>query len=199
MTRKSNLIACHKGLVSKEKFDLVFPSQLDKKWINDQNKPSNEKIKLLYVGRIKKEKGVFSLMKLLQEISQNIELSIVGKRDNGNLSYKNLNILGSGFDADSLIKIYDNHNIFILPSFTEAHPQVLDESLARLRPVIIFEDIRHVVKDKIGVFVSERNSKSLLEKINYIMKNYEYIQNDMRKNKLPNKEDFIKNLVKILN
>ena len=37
--------------------------------------------------------------------------------------------------------MYDAHNIFILPSFTEAHPKVVDESLARMRPVIIFEDV----------------------------------------------------------
>ena len=41
----------------------------------------------------------------------------------------------------------------ILPSFTEAHPYVVDESLARKRPVIIFEDIAYIVKDKKGIFV----------------------------------------------
>ena len=50
----------------------------------------------------------------------------------------------------SLIKIYDNHNIFILPSFTEAHPKVIDESLARLRPVIIFEEIKHIIQNRKG-------------------------------------------------
>ena len=47
-----------------------------------------------------------------------------------------------------LIKYYDDHNIFILPSFTEGYPMVLLESLARRRPVIVFEDIKHVVGDK---------------------------------------------------
>ena len=34
---------------------------------------------------------------------------------------------------------------------------VLLEALARRRPVIIFEDIRHVAENKKGVFVSKRN------------------------------------------
>ena len=48
----------------------------------------------------------------------------------------------------------------ILPSFTEAHPYVVDESLARKRPVIIFEDIAYIVKDKKGIFVSKRDTNS---------------------------------------
>ena len=52
-----------------------------------------------------------------------------------------------------LIKYYDDHNIFILPSFTEGHPMALLESLARRRPVVIFEDIDHVIEKKKGIFV----------------------------------------------
>ena len=51
-------------------------------------------------------------------------------------------------ETNALINCYDNHNIFILPSFTEAHPKVIDESLARSRPVIIFEEIKHIIQNK---------------------------------------------------
>ena len=67
------------------------------------------------------------------------------------------------YKNDSIIEIYDNHNIFILPSFTEGHPQVLDEALSRLRPVIIFDDISHVVGNREGIFIAKRNAKSLTE------------------------------------
>ena len=53
---------------------------------------------------------------------------------------------------------------------------MLDESLARLRPVIIFPEISHVMRDRSGVFIAERNSNSLAEKIKYIMNNYVSIQ-----------------------
>ena len=46
---------------------------------------------------------------------------------------------------NNMIKFYDNSNIFILPSFTEGHPMVLLESLARLRPVIIFNEINILI------------------------------------------------------
>ena len=85
-----------------------------------------------------------------------------------------------------------------MPSFTEAHPKVIDESLARARPVIIFEEIKHVIQNKKGVFVSERNFKSLLETINFIIKNYSAIQKDMISNQLPTKKEFILQMSNIL-
>ena len=97
-----------------------------------------------------------------------------------------------------LIKIYDEHNIFILPSFTEAHPKVIDESLARERPVIIFEEIEHIIQNREGIFVSKRNTKSLVKTIDFIMKNYTKIQENIRKNKLPTKQEFISQMNNIL-
>ena len=112
---------------------------------------------------------------------------------------KKINFIGHVSSSNELIKIYDSHNIFILPSFTEAHPKVIDESLARMRPVIIFEDIQHVIQDRKGIFVSKRNPKSLEETIDFIMKNYNNIQESMIKNKLPTKKEFVLQMINILN
>ena len=111
---------------------------------------------------------------------------------------KKVNLIGHRYDPAVLIKIYDNHNIFILPSFTEAHPKVIDESLARMRPVIIFKEIQHVIQNRKGIIVSKRNVKSLLETIDFIMKNYINIQESMTKNKLPTKKEFISQMSNIL-
>ena len=89
--------------------------------------------------------------------------------------------------TNSLWNIYDQHNIFILPSYTEGHPQVLDESLSRLRPVIIFPEISHVKRNKEGVLIAERNSESLSNKIKFIMNNYKNIQEKIINNKFPTK------------
>ena len=108
------------------------------------------------------------------------------------------NIINLENNEKKLIEYYDDHNIFILPSFTEGHPMVLLESLARLRPVIIFKDIEHVIEEKKGIFVAERNSESLLEKIEFIRKNYRSIQEEMKKNYLPTKQDFLRDLSSII-
>ena len=97
-----------------------------------------------------------------------------------------------------LINIYDKHNITVLPSFTEATPYVVDESLARKRPVIIFEDIEYIIRDKKGIFVSKRDLNSFSETANYIMENYKEIQKKMEKNVLPTKKGMIKQISDII-
>ena len=75
---------------------------------------------------------------------------------------------------------------------------VILESLSRLRPIIVFKEIEHVIKDRKGIFVSNRDSQSLFEKINYIMNNYKLIQENMKSNRLPDNDSFIKKLKEIL-
>ena len=60
-----------------------------------------------------------------------------------------------------LIKIYDETRIFILPSYIEGFPKVISEALARLKPIIIFDDIKYVVNNRKGIFVCKRNEESL--------------------------------------
>ena len=118
------------------------------------------------------EKGIYSLLEILNNISSEINLTIIGesKEKKKNILNDNVNILPIETDEIKLIKRYDDHNIFILPSFTEGHPMVLLEFLSRMRPVIIFEEIKHVIKNKKGIFVSKRNPQSLSETIDYIKK-----------------------------
>ena len=158
------------------------------------NKP-----KLLYVGRLRVEKGIFSLIKIFEKMANNFELSIVGKNEKIHMNNKKIKFINYENDKSSLIKIYDNHNILILPSFTEAHPKVVDESLSRERPVIIFKELEKKIQKRYGVFVSERNAESVKKTVEFIMRYYTEIQNDIKKNKLPTKQDFINSMALILN
>ena len=85
-----------------------------------------------------------------------------------------------------------------MPSYTEAHPKVIDEALSRLKPVIIFEEIKHVAENRFGVFVAKRELSDFLVKVKYIKNNYEDIISKIYKNNLPNKKNFISNLVNII-
>ena len=111
---------------------------------------------------------------------------------------QNIKILDYISNVDELIKIYDTHNIFILPSYTEAHPKVIDEALSRLLPVIIFEDIKHVVGDRKGIFVCKRDIGHFIRTSEYILNNYSEIVDKMKKNILPTKENFIHSLSTII-
>ena len=198
VTFKSTIISCQERLFKTRKSHIVFPSEITSSWLQNIKKPLIDKPRLLYVGRIKIEKGIFSLFKIFDQMNIDAQLSVVGKKDREYLNNKKINYIGYGYDAANLIRIYDEHNISILPSFTEAHPKVIDESLARYRPVIIFEEIKHVIQDRKGIFISKRDPNSLLQVINFVMKNYPDIQKDMSNNRLPTKKEFISQMNKIL-
>ena len=164
--------------------------------------PKRDTIKLLYVGRFKIEKGIHSLISIFNKINENnknIFLNCIGQGKIPSVNNTNIKFFKPLSKKFDLIKQYDQNNILILPSFTEGHPQVLIESLVRERPVIVFEDIHHVSKDYNGVFVIKRDYLELLKKINYINENYEQIQKDIRKNKYPTKNNFFKDIIKIIN
>ena len=198
VTPWSNLIVCHERLTKKKDYHLVFPSQLGNKWFENLKQVSLDKVRLLYVGRMRVEKGIFDFLKMFNKLSMNAELSIVSDVKNLKNMNKKINLLGFGYDEKSLIEIYDSHNIMVLPSYTEGHPQVVLESLSRGRPVIVFDDIKHILGTKKGIFISKRNIISLNETIEFIMKNYTKIQENMKENKLPTKEEFILQMNSIL-
>ena len=194
VSKTSHLIGCNKEVLRGKVGKIIYPSQLTDKWFSNTSTAELNKIKLLYIGRIRVEKGIYSLLKIIQDFKKDISLTIVGmeKEVNKTIKQENVNILEIETSEEKLIELYDTHNIFILPSFTEGHPMALLESLARSRPVIIFEEISHVVGSKKGIFIAKRNSESLLEKIEYIWSNYSKIQEDMKNNNLPLKKDFLK-------
>ena len=195
----SNLISCRNYILRGKKGKIVYPSQLDSVWLRKPKNQDVKNFKLLYVGRIRVEKGIFSLASLIKN-KRDISLTIVGAEKN--TSYKinqsNINIQLTQSNKARLIKYYDDHDIFVLPSFTEGHPMVLLEALARRRPVIVFNEIEHVVGEKKGIFVAKRNYLNFFGILNHIKKNYKKIQKEMMKNKLPTNKEFIEEFVKAI-
>ena len=202
MVKFSNLIVVNDLISKKKKFHLVNPSQIDQEWFQNTKIPKRDKIKLLYVGRIKVEKGVYSLIDIFKKIKyseKDLSLTLIGQGNKPKEASNKIKFLGPISAKKNLIEQYDQHDIFILPSYTEGHPQALIESLVRQRPVVVFEEIEHVLQKYEGVFVCKRDHNHLLNLIKFIDKNYEEILEKMKKNRYPTKENFFKQLNKILN
>ena len=195
----SNLISCRDYILRGKKGKIISPSQLDSVWLRQPKNIEIRNFKLLYVGRVRVEKGIFALSELIRN-KRDISLTIIGaeKGSSNNINQSNIKILPTQSNKTKLIKHYDDHNIFVLPSFTEGHPMVLLEALARRRPVVIFDEIKHVIGDKKGIFVTKRNFLSFLGTLNNIKKNYKKIQKDMKKNKLPTNKEFIEKFIKLI-
>ncbi len=207
ITSNSTVIALHERLLKNKNGYVIESSTLTKEWLQNFKKPDLNKIKFLNVSRINPEKGIFEFLEIFKQLKIDAEISIVGKINNLSLKNKfqsiiknNSHIKFPGYISNRklLIEAYDNHNILILPSYTEGQPYVVDESLARRRPVLIFEDIKHIIKGRKGIFVSERNIDSLTKTIKYIIQNYYNIQKEIEQNKFPLEKDMFKQISKVI-
>ena len=192
-------ISVSKEIKSSKFTSFITPSELDQIWFKRSKKVSIDIPKLLYFGRFKREKGVYSLINLFSRLKLKHELTIAGDSNFVGANNENITFLSEITDKKKIIELYDAHNIFILPSYTEGAPKVILESLVRKIPVIIFKEIKHVKLNFKGIFVCDRNILSLEKNIKFIIKNYNKIQLEMKKNNLPTKKNFQKQLLKILN
>jgi glycosyltransferase involved in cell wall biosynthesis len=207
MTSNSTVIVLHDRLCKKKNCHVITSSTLDEKWLKNYKEVKLDKIRFLYIGRVNPEKGIYKFLKMFEKIKLDAEFSIVGNIKNLKVlkkfkatiaTNKNIKYLGYISDQQSLIDTYDNHNILILPSFTEGQPYVIDESLVRRRPVIVFEDIAHTIKERKGIFVSKRTIDSFCETTKHVMQNYNEIQKSIEENKFPLKEDMLKQISDII-
>ena len=181
---------------------LVRPSELTAAWFKNikKNTINRRNVHLLYLGRYRKEKGIDDFIQLISTSKLNFQMKVYGiDYANSLINSKRVTYLPQINDINKIIKAYDGCNIFILPSYTESSPKVIWESLARLRPVIVFDEIRHVAKNKIGVYVCKRNLNSLIATIEFIINNYKSIQKKIKKNKFPLKKEFQQQLIDIIN
>lgn len=200
ITQRSKIITNNIKILRNKKGSILKPSMLDADWKKNIKIFNQKEIKLLYVGRFKKEKGVFSLIKIFKKLKNKITLTFVGIENNQQIfnEDKRIKFQNIIFNKAELIDLFDQHSILILPSFTEGYGMVIDEALSRMRPVIIFEDIKGIINGRKGVFVCKRNYKSLEQTINQIIRDYNKIKKEIKKNKLPDKEKFINSLQNFL-
>ena len=77
VTSVSNLISCRSYILNGKKGKIVNPSQLDSTWLRQPKKLEIKSFKLLYVGRIRVEKGIYFLANLIKN-KRNISLTIAG-------------------------------------------------------------------------------------------------------------------------
>ena len=104
----SNLISCRKYILKGKKGKILQPSQLDSIWLKKSKNLEIKKFKLLYVGRIRIEKGIFSLANLIKN-RKNISLDIVGaeKQTSYKISQSNIKIHPTESNKSKLGRLYE--------------------------------------------------------------------------------------------
>lgn len=136
--------------------------------------------KLLFVGRIERDKGIYEIIDLcthLDTLNYKYKLDLVGggplfdeirnSRINNEIS-KNINLVGLVSDKDELINFYENASIFIFPSYHEGFPRVLYEAMTKQLPIVttMVGGIPAVMKDGHNcIGIRPQDSKDLIDAV----------------------------------
>ena len=150
-------------------------------------KPSNFRPKntLMFCGNYTTEiKGLSYLIKALPNVREknpDIKLKIIGKGNDGfylklirKLKIENNVVFKGVIKGKDLVKEYQKSTIFVLPSLNDNLPSVVLEAMACKVPIIATNvgGISYLIKNNInGVLISPRNSKSIANSIEKLLKN----------------------------
>ncbi|MGB5665579.1 MAG: glycosyltransferase family 4 protein, partial [Maribacter sp.] len=146
----------------------------------DQDCKNDKQIKILFLSRLLKEKGVYETINAFQNLNKehpDLQLIIAGDGE----EYKNIeklvqndtniNMAGYVVGQEKINLLKDCH-IYCLPSYTEGLPISVLEAMAFGLPVITtrvggLKDFFH--DGKMGYFVEPKNSKQLEEKLRSLL------------------------------
>src|SRR3989344_943313 len=129
--------------------------------------------KILFIGSILYGKGIFDLleaMRLLQKKLPHVKLTIVGTGPESlvqqMLAFIKIHRLNVTYEGSKHYqykwKLYDNHTIFCLPSYSDAYPSVILEAMAVGLPVVTTDAVDSpVTHDRSGLVVPVGKTEAL--------------------------------------
>lgn len=178
--------------------------------IQELNHIPSEIIRLLFMGRIEKRKGVYEIIESAKYIkNDNIIISLYGDGDVA--EFKTLVQESSVEDkikingwilGDKKREVYDNSDVLLLPSFNEGLPMSILEAMSYGLPVIStpIAGIPEAVEDGVnGFLIQPGDSKALAEKIDILANDKELREKMGRESYRIAKEKFdIKVIIKQL-
>jgi glycosyltransferase involved in cell wall biosynthesis len=160
-----------------------------------KKKVCNEKLQLLFVGAIHREKGIIELLTALKQIKDiNFHLSICGEvTDNLNeeiksftdeLSYK-VDFLGY-ISGEQKTSVFNNSDVLILPSYHEGLPLVILEALGAGCAIISTKvgAIPEILCEENVFWINKKSSIDIVDAIRFITNHPE----TLRKMQICNKE-----------
>ncbi len=170
----------------------IIPNGIDDFWLNNTPKNSKKldnKIKLIYAGRIDKNKNITTTqgaMEILRQKGYDVSLTVVGKvADKKEFDKickdKNTQYIPA-MPKEDLIKLYRGHDIFVMPSHTESFGLVYAEAMSQGLPVIYTKGQGfdcQFEESVVGFHVKSDNILSVAEGIEKIIKSYDFISKNV--------------------
>ena len=169
--------------------------------IESKDRLNKNKIRFIYVGRISHLKGIVEMLDAFKSVNSQIydlELIIVGHPDSkinidklkktasdDSISCK-IKFLGH-VDGPSKFNLLSKSDVFIFPSYTEGCPNSVLEALSSGLFILSTKvgALSEIIKNKKnGIFVKKEDSNDLKIKIDWTIKNINFIR--MQKDKIKN-------------
>lgn len=130
--------------------------------------------RLIIVARLAKEKGLIRLLKIVQLLPENYELTIVGDglmteelhKEVGGLNLKSR--ISFIRQSDTITDLLSQYDLFVLSSFTEGFPNAVLDALSVGLPVVSFEVggiNRIIVEDFNGYIIAQDDLQGFADKV----------------------------------
>lgn len=153
-------------------YQLINGSGVNLSMYNVLPYPDNEKIIILYIGRIMREKGISELLEVSKKLPSNLEIHLVGEFEDNyreliNQLHSNGQLMYHGFQKD-VKEFVSFSNAIILPSYHEGMSNSLLEGAAMGRPLLAsnIPGCKEVIDEGVNGYLFEaRNSDSLFNAI----------------------------------
>ena len=182
-----------------------------KKYKNKKNKEiKKEKIKVSYIGRLKKRKGSLILVDIVKYFNhrKDVEFIFCGFNQNeffkfSKEKYKNVKFLGY---VENIQKVYQETDILILPSYHEGMPYVILEAMSNGILIIAnnIPGINSLIKKNYsGILIDKNASELYISEIKKISANkkllYKYMSTCLKIVKKFDRVEFLKKYSELLN
>lgn len=180
----------YREILSKKVY--IIPNGIDEFWFQNKallkEKKLDKEIKFIYAGRIDKNKNIPTTQKALQKLrleGYKVSLTVVGKvidqKEFEKISKNDFTTYIPAQPKEKLIELYREHDIFIMPSFTESFGLVYAEAMSQGLPVIYSKGQGfdgQFEEGKIGYGVNSCNDIEIVENSLKIIKNYSKISSN---------------------
>ena len=165
-------------IIDKNKIKLIYNPYI-KKIFPFKKKIKNKTFSILSAGRFTRQKNfklLLSVVKKLQEKNYKIQLNIVGSgplENNLKLQSRELKNVIFFKWKKNLNHFFSKSNLFVLPSVYEGSPNILLDAINSNVPVISSDcsGAIDILKNRKIIF-KINNEKDLIEKIKYVIENY---------------------------
>lgn len=172
------------GGVDLKRFD-ISNKELWRKQIRCELQLDENDLLFAYVGRITRDKGIDELLEAFFSLDVEAKLLIIGSDEGVDTLNKTLwdkavnseNVI-IHHQVDDVEKYYACSDVLVLPSYREGFGNVIIEAAAMGVPAIVSDipgPIDAVVEGKTGYICQCKDFKSILEAMNRIIKNNDYL------------------------